>query len=59
MDRSLEALAMQAVDWRTASGASVQIHVLVIFDGFDKVDKTMWTRYVSRMSAAELALYRM
>ena len=35
---------MQAVDWRDESGAPVQIHVLVIFDGFDKVAPSMWTR---------------
>lgn len=41
---------MQAVDWREAAGSPVQIHVLVIFDGYDKVAPSMWTRCAVRAS---------
>ena len=44
LTRSLEALALQASDWGAASNLVVQIHVLVIFDGFNVVDDTMWAR---------------
>jgi hypothetical protein len=37
---------MQADDWGHAIGTLVQFHVLVVCDGFDCVDDSMWTRCI-------------